>query len=1398
MTTLDWTAFESLPGSQTGNFEKLCRALVRCHYGGSGVFFALANQPGVEFHLRLHTKCSLGDQDRWFGWQCRWYDLPAGKALGSARRNKIAEALAKSATVVPGMTDWVLWTRHTLTAGDQKWLRSLKTRLRLHLWTSAEVEDLLAGEGLIFRETYFGELILTPKILQEKHAEAVAWIKQRWQPEVHQVIDAERTIRRMLGEGQAWKELDEVANALKRQSNALPKNDSRTPSLGQLVRQAVSVADGLLAILKCIGEGDLDLLTQQFETPPTIPFKDMEGLLRTLRAKRDKSALVITNLLADMRSATILWADVKTNLTANMVAVLAGPGGGKTQLSAQLTAATTVRPPGILLYGRDLHVGHNLDTLANTVVIHGNQVQTMERLIAAVNAAGQRSRTRLPIVIDGLNEAEDPRKWHAPLAALTHTLRKYPHVLVVCTIRDAFANESLPPDVKQIMVEGFGEDAYEAIRRYFHYYKINSTDADLPIELLNTPLSLRMFCEVTNPARKKEVGIEAMPGSLSTLFERYLEEAGKRINELAANSQRYFEQDIRAALDKFGEMLWNRTSRYLNEKEFRQAIGDDARPWDKSLVHAMEEEGVLMRVPAHHSPGLQHLIGNLPTGNGRDEMAVVGVFDMLAGHIIADHLVRTYGSHAFESWIRQPENQQKVTAFLNHAHPLASDIFLALVALLPRRLHRQQLWLMLNESLRTRALRKAAELEGTYLDQQTVDELRSFGRLIPTNGVGDLFARLYRTRSSPAHPLNAEFLDTLLRPMAMRDRDMRWTEWVRRNKEEILKDIESRERLWRLGELGGKRGRLTAQWMMWILTSTVRPLRDHATRALYWFGRTNPAELFALTLDSLGINDPYVGERMLAASYGTAMALHHSQAEDFTRVVLPDFAMRLYAAMFSAEAAHATTHALARDYARHTISLALLHTPKLLSHSQKERIRPPFPGMKRMKWEKTGVKFSDSSVPVHMDFGNYTIGGLVAERGNYDYENPEYQEVIQSIHWRIYDLGYDDARFRDAEDSIGNENWHGGRGEDPSRTDRYGKKYSWIAYFEMAGDRSDRTSKKPWRLNEPRLPAIDIDPSFPDPPPERKMYTNFLGAGVFSFRDWLQDTKVPRVAPYLVMPSYESFAGPWVLLAGYLIQTNEAGCRLFCQMQNVMAKQSVFRELYSRLKQGDAYVESFLETPRFTYTFVGEAAWADTYPACALTDVKVRIGTKRVKQLVTPISEILSSLSAITDGVRKVEIERVKTFEFHEVPIFRTIKALIPTISNDWETYHSTANSGHNPKLIGHELCGFLKLHVNQQTSEFFDSEGAQASLVVKSGSNSWKASQEFIFLRKDLYDRFLRAKGLRALWLVRGTREVDAHHSQLQDIYKQYGGPVGFRDVISYAFGRGQEAPSRSDLMTK
>ena len=185
----------------------------------------------------------------------------------------------------------------------------------------------------------------------------------------------------------------------------------------------------------------------------------------------------------------------------------------------------------------------------------------------------------------------------------------------------------------------------------------------------------------------------------------------------------------------------------------------------------------------------------------------------------------------------------------------------------------KQLWQYVSEPLKKNAIALAAEIDAEYLDQETVSALLRLSHE-SSRFRSRLFVRFQAARAVALHPLNAAFLDETLRAMSVSERDLVWTEWIRETRSERFNDLLAIENRWKQQDFRTASDQRRAKWVIWLLTSTDRELRDVATRALYWFGRGNPAALFEESLMALTINDPYVPERMLAASYGVAMARH--------------------------------------------------------------------------------------------------------------------------------------------------------------------------------------------------------------------------------------------------------------------------------------------------------------------------------------------------------------------------------------------------------------------------------------------------------------------------------------------------------------------------------------------
>jgi len=1335
MPEVNWEKFVELPGDKARNFELLCRAIIRRHYGQFGDFRALANQPGVEFHLKLHSSCPLGEPGRWYGWQCKWYDLPSGRPIGTSRRKDIEDAIRKTEKFLPGLTDWVLWTRYPLAKSDQEWFESLKTRMKLHLWTAIEIEEHLSGPAEILRGTYFGELVLTPELLSEKHNESVAPIRRRWLPEVHQVVDAERSLRRILGDEEAWSKLNVVASRLQAGATAIRNGLSDLPAnLGEevdkLAETADSIANFLTQIYSTLARGDYEGLQQEL-TSRSGPNPKWKVLIRRLRSGRYPVVLSATNMLAYIYDAYRLIDDLLNSLNKRLIAVIADWGCGKTHLSAQLTAPTDKRPAGILLHGNNLASGETLNELAKRIVIHGRPVQSFEALVEAVDAAGQRAGRRLPIVIDALNEAEDPRDWKGQLASLSVLLDKYPYVLIVCTLRSDFVREALPDGVEWLEIPGFKHDTVDAVRRYFKYYRIDPRDAELPWRLLQHPLTLRMFCEVTNPKRNRTVGVEAMPGSLTSLFERYLDLVAERIAELSSRVWRYYESNVRTTLNKIGQCLWDARSRSLDLEELRRILKDNQRPWDQSIVRALEQEGVLIRVSDHRLGG--------------NNIAIV--YDALAGHLIADALLDTYGRTSFESWIRNPDTISALTGDIDQRHPLASDIFRALVGLAPRRMHRRQLWPLLDEPLRTKALYEAAWLDKEYLDSETIRHLANLVAAAPMNRRG-LFDRLWSTRAAHSHPLNIEFLDKVLRSMSMADRDLRWTEWIRRRQEEVLKDIKQLEKHWKSVQSLNQRDQLRAWWVMWTLTSTVRLLRDHATRALYWFGCRDPKILFKMTLNSLDINDPYVPERMLAACYGVAMTLWADPRGDQLRKELPNFANKLIDEMFVPGAPYSTHHVLMRDYALGVIDLANRVVPGCISNEKQDYLKPPFnhiPSPFPTPSEIDDNDLTEAEGAIRMDFGNYTIGGLIPDRHNYDFDHPIYREVRRQIEYRIVQLGYKSSQFAEIDRKIGTVSWEAERRGNP-KTDRYGKKYSWIAYFEMYGIRLNKGALPEWRVDR-RPPEVDIDPSFPVRPRIwQPTLPDLFTEAPAEPRAWITDGPTPNYKHLLYPEEVDGQPGPWVLLDGYIEQSSKNDDRMiFTFLRGLLVEHDQIENLLATFKAveypGNMEIPEPLEE---YYTYAGEIPWSPHFGKT------IRESNGRAKR---DIREAFVRY----DGKQWLSGIPV------EVPVYRFA----------WERYHSALNQVSGIIVPAPALCEQLRLSNRQGEWDLYDLEGRIATIYREFKGYEDTFRSYLFYLRADLMKRYLNSRQT-LVWLLWGERNFKhrtdiALLESLRDLWSSY-----------------------------
>jgi len=586
--------------------------------------------------------------------------------------------------------------------------------------------------------------------------------------------------------------------------------------------------------------------------------------------------------------------------------------------------------------------------------------------------------------------------------------------------------------------------------------------------------------------------------------------------------------------------------------------------------------------------------------------------------------------------------------------------------------------------------------------------------------------------SRPGHPYDADRLYGYLDEMEMAERDEQWSEYLWRTTDystiqRILKWVETAP----IEEFSENTARNAITLLSTFLTTTYRYLRDRVTHKLYLVGLAHPRLLFEETLQTFSFNDPYVRERMLASSYGVAMSLWADPDGDTLRSEIPGFAEELIEGMFREDSDYGTKHILSRQYAGGVVELArkvdggcISQDVVGLTDPPLDQIGPPFQDPGSIDEDE----LEDIEPAFHMDFSNYTVGGLVPDRGNYADDHPEYQAVFKQIKKRFQDLGYSYEDFESVDDEIDRRN---NRRKDETKVDRYGKKYSWIAYFEMYGNRVDE-GVMPTYEDEVHPSDCDIDPSFPNETKEwRPELPKLFETEYSESSEWISGGPNPSYEDLFVKDTVDGVDGPWVLLDGKVEQASLDVLRIFTFLRGVLIAEEDVSELNRKLRETEYPGNRNIPEPQEDiYTCAGEIPWSDRYGPYLRED----------------------------DGSSKRNIERA--FDSH-IGSSSGAEVEIPVHVFAWESHHSKLNQVSGMRFPAPALCDHLYLVNHNQTSDLFDSDGDRATIYREFHCDNTQFDSWLLYIRKDLLERYLDETDQTIAWLPWGERTLD--HQELQ-----------------------------------
>ena len=959
---------------------------------------------------------------------------------------------------------------------------------------------------------------------------------------------------------------------------------------------------------------------------------------------------------------------------------------------------------------------------------------------------------RVVIIIDGVNEGPR-REWQSAVTSLQTLIADRPNIGLIASCRTPF--ESLvinQEDLEKFQIvkhSGFSDQEFDAQAAFFEYYNLPLSEVPLLNEEFSRPLTLKMICQSLQNlnSRKRAEGFSGIASGqkgMTYVLESFVNNVGKPI-------ERKFKLKPKGCWK-----LLKGNNKISNKRlaGFASCIAENSRGY----VRPSEAD----RIIAANYPELKpvqrrHLLDSLRTNGLIEEDAIlystksgpkfrVGYrlpYQRFSDHLIARYLLETYLDVSSPATIKSSFAGKSPLArtfrlsrwhYQEYANPGWAQ---ALITEYPERVRthlppkQRELFCMLPKRSQKLEVYSNPFIEGIFWrnpEAFTKGTLTIVNQCLNSNCYTQvkMIDALVAVATKPEHPYQARVLYDFLARFPMPDRDMVWSEYLRRQDasptiQRLLTwatdiDIVNLEQNYATG---------LVVLLSLVLTTVVRNERDSVTKALVLIGERFPEELFAHVVTSLGFNDPYVPERMLAAAYGTTLSLVDSESAQSFRPILGSLASILYREMFGHDALNATHHALMRDYALGIIELAQHASCVELPESADQNLVAPFPN--------TPSTFTSDGSPdsvvkeaigraIQMDFGNYTIGSLIPNRANYDEKNPDYVQVYAKIERRMFNLGYREARFKDVETEICRMSTYT---QKRGKVDRYGKKYSWIAYFEMRGEREASFQLPDLHLGE-RTSDCGIDPSFPKRPCNwTPPIPDLFGDSSISTEAWVEGGFTPNWQPLLVVPEINGIQGEWILVEGYVRGANE----------------SLDRSLFAFLR---GLILSRGNTRSFKETFLAIAYPGNNKIPHGATEFYLYAGEAGRRQN-------FARQLCQRNGRYCRQIETVFRDSANHLPGFRLE---IPTIHFGWESYHSSCNDFSGFYLPAPSLIQRLGLASKSREINFYDSTGKPATLYREDGEE-WSGNRHnLLYIRADLLKCYLTSTRQVLVWCNWGERD--------------------------------------------
>ena len=954
LPNIDWREIRPLNGSREAGFEEMCTQLARLEIPPDSLFERKGTpDAGVECYAILSNGREWGWQAKYFAdlRTSQWSQLDSSVKTALEKHPKLDKYFVcipldrADARINGHKSAKERWDERV-----EKWKRWASDRGMLvdFVWVGSHelIHQLLRTQNAGLVRFWFDNSTFDPGWFRARFEEARKTADVRYTPEIHvdlpiaQVFEAlgrtqlffdnqkgqakelRKRLNRFVHERPDPPDagLDTLTSALRTQVESILSDlgairylPTSSVPFEKIADKLEAVEDSAEEILKLVSKRERDYSQQS--SPAGESSRGRGNPFTSQRFRLYELTGELRKIGESLRHATAV--------ACNPLMILRGdPGTGKTHLLCDIARHRLESgKPTILLMGQrfisaDGPWSQALQQLDLTKL-------TAAEFVGALEAAAQAADCRALVLIDALNEGNGRQIWPTNLAAFLVQLERSPWISVVISIRTSYEDVVIPEEIRKRAYStthyGFVDHEYSAVKTFFQHYELELPSTPLLSPEFHNPLFLKTLC-----VGLKESGKHRLPrGSqgITKVFNLYLASANRRLaSSLDYNPKENLAQK---AMEAVANAFIGEDKRWMSHANGANLVDKylPNRDFSRSLYRGLIDEGLLVEDIVR----LRH---------AAPQEIVFIAYDRLADHIVAKALLDAHLGTGNPSKAFSPKGP---FAFLWAKDRYSSPGLLeALCIQIPERTGKELVKLapkIQNNMHIGSAFRQSVIWRGN--DAFSKDTKSVLFTLIRSDAdLADTVDVLLTVATLPDHPLNAKYLNDVLRRYEMPDRDSWWSICLHRSYGEhnaVDRIIDWASAVTPSTNVDNDAVDLCATALAWMLTTSNRFLRDRATKALVSLLTNRHQSTDALLSNFADVDDLYVVERVFAVAYGVAMRSNNP-------LEVAELAQNVYRRMF--ESAQPVPHILLRDYARGVVERALALNAPLQVDSK--LIRPPY------------------------------------------------------------------------------------------------------------------------------------------------------------------------------------------------------------------------------------------------------------------------------------------------------------------------------------------------------------------------------------------------------------------------------------------------------------------------